>query len=185
MSETFEDIDYKSSDGMQTSIWGPLVWNTLHVISFNYPTCPTQQQKKDYAQFILRIGKVLPCRYCRDNFPKNIIEAGLSNHSFDNRDSFSRFVYNLHNVVNGMLHKQEADNEEEISYETVRARYEQFRSRCLTGQEARDQLKKSHENGCTEPLFSTTKGKCVVRIVPKDRVEKTFHVAKECKLRRR
>ena len=42
-----------------------------------------------------------------------------------NRDSFSRYVYNLHEIVNRMLQKKSG-----LSFCDVRDRYEHFRSRC-------------------------------------------------------
>ena len=43
----------------------------------------------------------------------------------ENRDKFSRYIYNLHETVNKMLGKQSG-----LSYCDVRERYEHFRSRC-------------------------------------------------------
>ena len=40
--------DYKSGDGMLTSVWGPSLWHYLHTMSFNYPVKPTNQDKKNY-----------------------------------------------------------------------------------------------------------------------------------------
>ena len=37
----FSSEDYKSSNGMLTSVWGPPMWHSLHTISFNYPVNPT------------------------------------------------------------------------------------------------------------------------------------------------
>ena len=45
----------------------------------------------------------------------------------ENRDKFSRYLYNLHEVINKMLHKKS-----NLSYDDVRERYEHFRARCVT-----------------------------------------------------
>ena len=42
----FTKKDYAAPDGMQTYAWGPAMWHSLHMISFNYPVEPTSQQKK-------------------------------------------------------------------------------------------------------------------------------------------
>ena len=60
--------DYNSGDGMLTSVWGPVFWFFLHTMSFNYPVKPTEENKKHYREFILRLENILPCKYCRDNF---------------------------------------------------------------------------------------------------------------------
>jgi len=52
-----------------------------------------------------------------------LIEAGFSPGVFNNRDTFSRFIYNLHNCINKMLGK-----DVNISYEEVRDIYEAHRA---------------------------------------------------------
>ena len=48
----FTRKDYKSKDGMLTSVWGPGLWHFLHVISFNYPIEPNEDQKQQYHDFM-------------------------------------------------------------------------------------------------------------------------------------
>ena len=57
---------------MLTSVWGPSMWHSLHTISFNYPVKPTQQQQNKYYRFFMSLTDVLPCKYCRQNLPKNM-----------------------------------------------------------------------------------------------------------------
>ena len=71
---TFKKKDFNSGDGMLTSVWGPSLWHYLHVMSFNYPVKPTKQQKKHYKNFILLLKHVMPCKYCRINLRKNLID---------------------------------------------------------------------------------------------------------------
>ena len=124
----FSEGDYASGEGFQTPTWGPAAWHMLHTTSFNYPVRPTREQKEHYAQWLLLWGKTLPCKYCRDNFVKNLNEAGFSNRVFESRATFSRFVYDLHECVNTMLGKEPSG----LTYERVRDRYELLRARCLT-----------------------------------------------------
>ena len=49
---TFTRKEYMSGDGMMTSIWGPAMWHALHTISFDYPVHPTNEEKKNYKEFI-------------------------------------------------------------------------------------------------------------------------------------
>lgn len=92
--------DYASSNGMMTAIWGPGMWHFLHTISFNYPIQPTKEEKKHYEAYINSIRFVLPCRYCRDNYANNLKNAGWKRGVLKSRDTFSRFMYRLHNAVN-------------------------------------------------------------------------------------
>ena len=169
----FNDNDYKSGDGMLTSVWGPPLWHVLHTISFNYPVEPTKEQKKHYYKFYKNLQNILPCRYCRENLSKNLKECPLTMDVFKNRDSLSRYVYNLHEIVNKMLGKDSG-----LSYEDVRDRYEHFRSRCIT----KDENTKI-EKGCTESLYGM-KSKCVLNIVPKDGRTNSFKIDPKCVLKK-
>ena len=55
MTSAFCDKDFKSNDGMLTSVWGPSMWHSLHTISFNYPVKPTQQQQNKYYRFFMSL----------------------------------------------------------------------------------------------------------------------------------
>jgi hypothetical protein len=68
----FGKTEYESDNGMITSAWGSCAWLFLHTISFNYPVNPTNENKKDYFNFIVNLTKVLPCGKCRDNLKTNL-----------------------------------------------------------------------------------------------------------------
>ena len=68
---TYTPEDYKSGEGMLTTVWGPSLWHFLHIMSFNYPNEPTNEQKHYYMDFILSLENILPCKYCRINLKKN------------------------------------------------------------------------------------------------------------------
>ncbi len=173
--KVFSDDDYNSPDGMMTSIWGPPMWFILHTISFNYPIEPTKEQKKYYYDFYSNLKNILPCKYCRDNLSKNLKIHPLNMSVMKNRDTLSRWVYNLHETVNTMLEKKSG-----LTYEMVRDRFEHFRSRCLNGKEIRT----NKETGCTESLYGV-KGKCVLNIIPKHNRSKTFKLDPKCKIIRK
>ena len=122
----FTEIDYNSGEGMMTAVWGPPMWHILHTISFNYPTKPTEEQKKNYYNYYKNLKNILPCKFCRDNLTNNLKNHKLTKAVMKNRDTLSRWVYQLHEIVNIMLGKKSG-----LSYEKVRDRYEKFRSRCL------------------------------------------------------
>jgi len=121
----FRKNDFSSGDGMVTKIWGPAAWHFLHTISFNYPVKPTAEDKKQYRDFILNLKYTLPCKYCRINLKNNFKKKPLSMCFMDSRDTFSRYIYELHELVNKMLGKKS-----NLTYCDVRERYEHFRSRC-------------------------------------------------------
>lgn len=173
----FKKKDYLSGDGMLTTIWGPSMWHFLHTMSFNYPINPSTEDKNNYRNFILNLRNVLPCKYCRQNLTNNLKSNPLNMCHMKNRDTFSRFIYKLHETVNKLLGKKSG-----LSYCDVRERYEHFRSRCTDEKpkifNPKKTLKKK-EKGCTEPLYGK-KAKCVIKIVPQEEKCKTLQIDKDC-----
>lgn len=175
-SRVFDESHYSSRDGMLTTVWGPSMWHSLHTISFNYPVEPTQPEKKQYREFILQLRYVLPCGKCRVNLIKTMKKKPLTMKDMESRSTFSKYIYELHEIVNKMLNKHSG-----LSYEEVRERYENFRARCASstslGRKTRKQQNK--EKGCTEPLFGE-KAKCILRIVPQNTKCETLEIDQKC-----
>jgi hypothetical protein len=174
MSKVFKSEDYNSNDGMLTYIWGPALWHTLHTMSFNYPVNPTKEQKESYYNYFISLKNVLPCKYCRDNYAKNLEKLPLTASKLKNRETFSRWVFDMHELINKNLNKKS-----NLTYEIVRDRYEHFRSRCLIDPKVK--INDTKEKGCTEPLYGV-KSKCVINIVPKNSKKETFKIDKKCKI---
>jgi hypothetical protein len=164
---------YQSNDGMLTTVWGPSTWHLLHTMSFNYPVNPTCDDKRNYRDFILNLRNVLPCGKCRENLCKNFRKLPLVMKNMQSRDTFSRYVYNLHEVVNKMLKKKSG-----LTYGDVKERYEHFRARC-TQNDSNDKKENGKEKGCTEPIYGE-KAKCVLKIVPQDTKCDTFQMSERC-----
>jgi hypothetical protein len=176
----FKKKDFLSGDGFMVSVWGPIFWTALHTMSFNYPITPTKEDKIHYMDFILNLQYILPCKYCRINLTNNFKEKPLTMAQMESRDTFSRYVYELHEIVNKMLKKKSS-----LSYNDVRERYEHFRSRCTEEKPRIFTFKKTtsknreKEQGCTEPLYGK-KAKCVINIVPQEDKTQTFKMDKKC-----
>jgi hypothetical protein len=175
----FAKKDFVSGDGFLTSIWGPPLWHYLHTMSFNYPIHPTEEDKKHYKEFIINLQFVLPCKFCRINLKTNFKQMPLKMDDMKNRETFSRYVYNLHELVNKMLNKKSG-----LSYCDVRERYEHFRSRCTEEKGnifkfKKLQTKKKKEKGCTEPLYGK-KSKCIINIVPQEEKGPTLQIDEKC-----
>ena len=173
----FNKKDYESNDGMLTTVWGPSQWHFLHTMSFNYPTHPTEMQKKAYRDYMLNLKNVLPCGKCRNNLRENYKKLPLLISHMRNRETFSKYVYDLHELVNDMLGKTSG-----LTYDQVQERYEHFRSRCTkTKREILKKRKtsKKKEKGCTEPLMGE-KSKCILKIVPEKTKCDSFSMDKKC-----
>jgi hypothetical protein len=176
---TFKKKDYNSGDGMLTSVWGPAQWHFLHTMSFNYPVKPTPEDKRHYMDYVKNLQYVLPCKYCRINLTNNFKKKPLQMCDMASRETFSRYIYELHETVNKMLNKKS-----NLSYCDVRERYEHFRSRCTDEKPKVFNFKKTSgrnktEKGCTEPLYGK-KSKCIINIVPQEDKSKTFQMDKKC-----
>lgn len=168
----YTDENYKSSNGMLTYVWGPALWHVLHTISFNYPINPSNDDKKKYMSFIISLQNILPCKYCRINFKKNLKKRPITMDTMTNRDTLSRYIYNLHEDINKMLNKNSG-----LTYEMVRDRYENFRARCLISPD--NPPAPVMEKGCTEPLVGK-KSKCILTIVPLDDPSPPFSINPQC-----
>lgn len=166
--------NYKSGDGMLTTVWGPSLWHSLHTISFNYPVNPSKKDKIEYKKFIISLKHVLPCKYCRENFAKYLEKNSITN-AMKNRYTFSLYIYKLHENVNKLLNKNSG-----LSYNDVRERYEHFRSRCKKTVKKFKLTKKNHK-GCTIPLHKF-KSKGIIKIVPNDTKCSSLEIDKKCKL---
>lgn len=171
----FTKTDYESNDGMLTTVWGPPMWHYLHTMSFNYPIKPSNKEKRNYQQFVLDLENVLPCGKCRENLKRNFQKLPLTMSDMKSRETFSKYIYDLHELINEMLNKSSG-----LSYEQVRERYEHFRSRCTKKKKNKIfQTRSIKHKGCTQPLFGE-KSKCILKIVPQTTSCETFHIDKRC-----
>lgn len=170
MSTIFSKDDYNSDMGMSTLIWGPIQWNFLHIMSFNYPTNPSEKDKDNYHNYLMSLKFILPCKSCRDNYVKNLKMAKYGRNKLKNRDTFSRFMYDLHNIINKMLGKSNY-----MTYEYVRDRYEMFRAKCINN----TPINPRFETGCTKPV-NKIKSQCIINIVPLKQNQETFIIDKKC-----
>ena len=116
-----------SNNGLITKIWGPGLWVGLHSITFGYPQKPTKDDKKNFREFFILVGEVLPCKYCRESY-RNFITTGstkLTDSSMENRETLTKWLYCLHEAVNNKLGVDYG-----VSFEDVKKRYEAYRAKC-------------------------------------------------------
>ena len=183
LEKIYSETDYNSNDGMLTSVWGPGMWHYLHTMSFNYPVHPTKRDKQHYRSFMLSLRHVLPCGKCRANLRTNFKKLPLTMTRMKNRAAFSRYVFELHELINEMLNKKSG-----LTYEVVRERYEHFRARCTLSLKSNKTKKHvrfaktlniATESGCTDPLYGE-KSKCILQIVPQHTKQESLSIDKEC-----
>lgn len=179
-SSTYSKDDFDSNNGMLTAVWGPGTWHFLHTMSFNYPVNPTAEDKTKYRDFIYSLRDVLPCGKCRKNLHRNLRELPLQMRHMASRNTFSKYIYQLHEKINRMLGKQSG-----LSYCDVRERYEHFRARCAKpfAESAASTKDPNLEKGCTVPLYGE-KSRCILKIVPDSTKCETLQIDKKCVKRR-
>lgn len=189
-SSPFTPSDFDSNDGFLTYVWGPGFWMTLHTISLNYPTHPTAVQRRQYKRFFDSLQHVLPCGKCRDNLTQNLKTTRYGTRVFENRDTLSRWVYDLHSTINTMLGKTNP-----MTYSQMRHMYENFRARCgvraptSARRRRRSSTRRARgggaaaEDGCTVRVKGIP-SKCILRIVPARSRSATMKVDRRCLCRR-
>jgi hypothetical protein len=120
------------------------------------------------------------------NLKTNFKQLPIKMCDMKNRETFSKYVYNLHELVNKMLNKNS-----NLTYCDVRERYEHFRSRCTDEkpkifkykpyhyQYSKTKKNRQKEKGCTEPLYGK-KSKCIINIVPQEQKGPSIQIDKKC-----
>ena len=97
---------------MNPDVWGPGLWTTLHSISLAYPDAPTHKDIQEHRNFLISLGKVLPCPGCRIEYNKYISKNPPALH---NKEVFVNWMTDLHNNVNTRLDKKIRSKDEVIN----------------------------------------------------------------------
>ena len=177
----FTEEDYNNDNGILTSVWGPSLWHALHCISVNYPVNPSTYDKRNYKNFIMSLQYVLPCGKCRENLTDNFKLHPLTATALKNRKNFSKWMYELHEVVNTALKKRSG-----LTFRDVQDRYEHFRARCghenpsaSTRVQSGGGVAKNLEHGCVRSVYGV-KAKCQIHIVPQSTKGCSLMIDKKC-----
>ena len=89
---------------LSKSYWGPQLWESLNVITREYPDYPTPVEKQNYKLFFQAFGDVIPCEECRKNYRKHLQKFSLEK-ALASRNTLAEFLVNIHNEVNEMKGK--------------------------------------------------------------------------------
>ena len=91
---------------MPPDVWGPIFWNTMHILSLGYPAQPTDADKVAAKQFFQSLKVLLPCPVCREHYKQQVTDAALEE-VIQSKGQLIHWVWDLHNRVNRMLGKSE------------------------------------------------------------------------------
>ena len=106
---------------MRPSIWGPILWNTMHIISLGYPDDPTSEIQSDASSFYRSLSSLIPCPICREHYAQYIKQSPPATES---KKALVEWVWTIHNNVNKQLGKTEISFDafmyhmESLSYES-------------------------------------------------------------------
>lgn len=79
-------------------------WTLIHSIAANYPQSPSTSEQHHAKAFLRSIGKLYPCKRCRQHFAKYL---STSPPDLSTRDQFVLWACTAHNEVNKRQGKSE------------------------------------------------------------------------------
>lgn len=128
---------------MNTWIWGPPKWKFLHTLSFS-PQVP--RYSVQIGAFVNTLKFVLPCIFCRDSYTGFVTaleqKYGMPVAAVAQAGRLSHFFYDLHDLVNNKLDKQNTHEQLEkqgvdvstlsVAQDTAMCRKRQITFECLS-----------------------------------------------------
>lgn len=90
---------------LDPKVWGPHYWFFLHTIAMTYPNHPNAITKKKYYEFIQTLPLFIPVEQMSSDFVKLLNTYPVQPY-LDNRESFIRWVWFIHNKINKKLEKE-------------------------------------------------------------------------------
>lgn len=99
--------------GMGPSIWGPILWSTMHIVTLGYSTQPTEEEKQAAINFFESLIVMIPCPVCRAHYKMFLDKDPVKDH-VSSRSELIYWVFMIHNKVNTQLNKPEITLEQFI-----------------------------------------------------------------------
>ena len=129
--------------GLLTKCWGPVMWDSMDCIGFNFPIKPSLRDKQNYKAYYGHRGNMLPCVACQESYKKfiSIGDTKLDDNVFENRNTLTRWLFRLHEVVN---HKLDVDYD--MTYEMFCHKYESYIATCQLSSEEKIKAYKEYYN---------------------------------------
>jgi hypothetical protein len=91
--------------GMSPSVWGPIFWTTMHIVTLGYPDTPSKEEQQGVVQFFASLATVIPCPICRTHYAHFLAETPVETVA-TSRQELIIWLFNLHNKVNEKLGKR-------------------------------------------------------------------------------
>lgn len=119
---------------MRPSVWGPIFWHTMHIISLGYPEEPDENTRQAASSFYQSLSALIPCPICRTHYTHHLQETPPTTES---RKSLVEWVWTIHNKVNRDIGKSEVsfdaflDHMESLSQESATTQYPLLTGICI------------------------------------------------------
>ncbi len=95
--------------GYDKNFWGPKVWYMLHVFSMNNNMEIKKNKRHNYYIFYTTLIYILPCYQCSKHYTNIIYDINKLEEDKIDVKYMTKWVYDVHNIVNGLLDKPEYD----------------------------------------------------------------------------
>lgn len=102
---------------MTKILWGPIVWNTLHIIATKIKDECFEAERVDILNIITQICSNLPCPLCASHAMGMIKKHKLK--QVKSKNELITFIYLMHNEVNKRLNKNVKKKEILATYEIM------------------------------------------------------------------
>ena len=86
---------------VDTTVWGPALWTFLHAIAYAPDDSNSRDREAALQKMSESLCELLPCPKCRNHFNDYVSEVG-----HPTRESFEKWVVDLHNRVNSRTGKK-------------------------------------------------------------------------------
>lgn len=96
------------------TVWGPIVWTTIHLFALGYADQPSYSEKRAAKEFYNGLQFLLPCPECREHF-RDVLSSNPVEPWLDDRASLVTWTWTIHNQVNAQLKQPVVSRDEFIA----------------------------------------------------------------------
>lgn len=95
--------------------WGPIFWNTMHIVALGYSMTPSEEEKTAAKQFYESLVYLIPCPVCRVHYKAHLVTLPVMD-ALSNRSDLIEWTWKIHNMVNIELGKATITMDQFLDY---------------------------------------------------------------------
>ena len=92
--------------GMGPSVWGPIFWTTMHIVTLGYSHFPTEDEQNAATNFFESLQYMIPCPICKEHYKQVLTKLPVKD-AVHSKQALIRWAFTIHNEVNKQLEKPE------------------------------------------------------------------------------